>query len=243
MWSATRVWSTGWRRARPDEALATELQASALVSRPAATSGRRPGPSAGGVPVRVAEDRNARLLDAAATHLAAADTARITGPASCQTNMLARDALTGLLGVFACSPNTEARLLAAWKATIRHRAGNRSAAATSYDQLDGHIRRADQALGVGGPERWAHRAVAAGGRGRAAQAYGLAAAAAAVRLGRPQLLGPGSEVQMYELDVLIMRGHAQLYSDDLPGHPTSASPPPGCAPGCLRPTPGLACPI
>jgi DNA-binding CsgD family transcriptional regulator len=207
----------------PDEALATELQASALVSRAGGDIGAAAWALEQAASLSAsAEDRERRLLDAAATHLAAADTAAASRAlASCQTNSARRDALTGLLGVFACSPNTEARLLAAWEGhdpgTEREIGARAATSMTNWMVISG---RADQAL------EWGDRAVGATEAGsplravaRAAQAYGLAAA------GRSReglavlnfLPGPGSEVQMYELDVLIMRGMLKLYSDDLPG--------------------------
>jgi DNA-binding CsgD family transcriptional regulator len=207
----------------PDEALATELQASAVVSR----AGGDIGAAAWALEQAASlspssEDREARLLDAAVTHLAAADTAaasRVLG--SCQAPSARRDALTGLLGVFTGSPNTEARLLAAWQGhdpgTEREIGARAATSLTNWLVISG---RADQAL------EWADRAVGATEAGsplramaRTAQAYGLAAS------GRSReglavlgfLPGSGSEVQMYELDVLIMRGMLKLYSDDLPG--------------------------
>jgi DNA-binding CsgD family transcriptional regulator len=207
----------------PDEALATELQASALASRAGGDIGAAAWAFEQAASLSAsAEDRERRLLDAAATHLAAADTAAASRAlASCQANSARRDALTGLLGVFTCSPNTEARLLAAWEGhdpgTEREIGARAATSMTNWMVISG---RADQAL------EWADRAVGATEAGsplravaRAAQAYGLAAA------GRSReglavlgfLPGPGSEVQMYELDVLIMRGMLKLYSDDLAG--------------------------
>ena len=207
----------------PDEALATELQASALVSRAGGDIGAAAWALEQAASLSAsAEDRERRLLDAAATHLAAADTAAASRAlASCQTNSARRDALTGLLGGFACSPNTEARLLAAWEGhdpgTEREIGARAATSMTNWMFISG---RADLAL------EWVDRAGCATEAGaplravaRAAQAYGLAAA------GRSReglavlnfLPGPGSEVQMYELDVLIMRGMLKLYSDDLPG--------------------------
>ena len=207
----------------PDEALATELQAEAVASR----AGGDVGAAAWALEQAAslscsAGDREARLLDAAMTHLAGADTtAAARALSSCQAASARRDALTGLLGVFTCSPHTEARLLAAWRGHDPGTEGEIGArAATSLTNWLVISGRADQAL------EWADRAVNATDAGtplramaRTAQAYGLAAAGRS-REGLAALgflPGSRSEVQVHDLDILIMRGMLNLYSDDLAG--------------------------
>lgn len=102
----------------PQEALASELEASALAS---ANTGDL-GASAWALEQAAAlspapMDRDRRLLDAAVVQLNAADTAAAARVlASCQAASARRDALTGLLGLFTGSPAAEGRLLAAWQA-------------------------------------------------------------------------------------------------------------------------------
>jgi DNA-binding CsgD family transcriptional regulator len=207
----------------PDEALASELDASARATAAAGDAGAAawaleqaaalsPDPA----------DREARLLDAALALLNAADTpsaARVL--ASCQAPSARRDALTGLLGVFNGSPSAESRLLAAWQAhdpESEREIGARAATSlTNWMVLSG---RPDQAL------TWADRAVSGTVAGsavramaRTAQAYAFAAASRS-----PEglaVLGflpvSGNEVPMPETDALVMRGMLKVYVDDLPG--------------------------
>jgi DNA-binding CsgD family transcriptional regulator len=207
----------------PDEALAEELEASALVTGAAGDAGASAWALEQAAALSpAAEDRESRLLDAAAALLNAADTpaaARVL--ASCQASSARRDALTGLLGVFTGSPSAESRLLAAWQAhdpEIEPEIGVRAATSlANWMVLSG---RPDQAL------TWAGRAVGgtvAGSALRAmagtAQAYAFAAASRS-----PEGLAalgflpvPGNEVPMSETDALIMRGMLKVYVDDLPG--------------------------
>jgi ATP/maltotriose-dependent transcriptional regulator MalT len=207
----------------PDEALAGELEASALASAAvgdlAASAWAReqaaslsPG----------AEDKERRLLDAALVHLAAADTAaagRVL--ASCQASSARRDALTGLLGVYSGSPTTESRLLAAWRGHDPRTEGEIGVrAATSLTNWMVISGRPDQALA------WGERAVEGTEPGSAlramaqmAQAYALGAAGRS-----PEglavlsfLPASGTEAPMSGLDALIMRGILRVYVDDLPG--------------------------
>ena len=169
-----------------------------------------------------AEDREARLLDAAVALLDTADTpaaARVL--ASCQVPSARRDALTGLLGVFTGSPSTESRLLAAWRSHDREAEGEIGArAATSLANWMVISGRPGQAL------EWANRAIARTAPGSAlramastAQAYAFAADSRVpeglAALGF--LPGPGNEVTVAQTDALIMRGMLKLYADDLPG--------------------------
>ncbi len=207
----------------PDEALASELDASA---RAAAATGDA-GAAAWALEQAAAlspdpADQEARLLDAALALLNAADTpsaARVL--ASCQAPSARRDALTGLLGVFTGSPSAESRLLAAWQAhdpQSEREIGARAATSlTNWMVLSG---RPDQAL------TWADRAVSGTVAGsavramaRTAQAYAFAAASRT-----PEglaVLGflpvSGNEVPMPETDALVMRGMLKVYVDDLPG--------------------------
>jgi DNA-binding CsgD family transcriptional regulator len=207
----------------PDEELAGELQASARATAAAgdaAASAWALEQAAALSPG--AQDREDRLLDAAAILLNAADTpaaARVL--ASCQAASARRDALTGLLGVFTGSPGAEGHLLAAWQA---HDPGTEAEigarAATSLANWMVLSGRPDQAL------TWADRAVAGTVPGsplralaRTAQAYAFAAASLS-----PEGLATlgflpvsGNEVPMSETDALIMRGMLKVYVDDLPG--------------------------
>jgi hypothetical protein len=164
----------------PDEALASELEASAQATAAvgdAAAAAWALEQAAALSPA--AADRESRLLDAAAALLNAADTpaaARVL--ASCQAASARRDALTGLLGVFTGSPGAEGRLLAAWQAHDRKVEGEIGArAATSLANLMVISGRPGQAL------TWADRAVGGAVAGsalqamaRTAQAYALAGA-------------------------------------------------------------------
>jgi DNA-binding CsgD family transcriptional regulator len=207
----------------PDEALASELEASARATAAAGDAGASAWALEQAAALSpAAEDREGRLLDAAMTLLNAADTpaaARVL--ASCQAPSARRDALTGLLGVFTGSPSAEGRLLAAWQAhdpDIEGEIGARAATSlANWMVLSG---RPDQAL------TWADRAVGgtvAGSALRAmactAQAYAFAAAGRS-----PEglaVLGflpvPGNEVPLSGTDGLIMRGMLKVYVDDLPG--------------------------
>jgi ATP/maltotriose-dependent transcriptional regulator MalT len=207
----------------PDEALASEFEASALASAAlgelSASAWAREQAAALSPAL---EDRERRLLDAAVVHLDAADTtaaARVL--ASCQTSSARRDALTGLLGVFTGSPSAEDRLLAAWQAhdpESERLIGARTATSlANWMVISG---RPEQALA------WADRAVdgtvpysALRAMARTAQAYAFAAA------GRSpeglDVLGflpvTGSEVAVLETDALIMRGMLKVFVDDLAG--------------------------
>ena len=207
----------------PDEALAGELEASALSTAAlgeAAASAWALEQAAALSPA--AWDRERRLLDAAVILLNAADASAATRVlASCQASSARRDALTGLLGVYTGSPGAENRLLAAWQAHDPQTEGEIGArAATSLTNWMVITGRPDEAL------IWADRAVDGTivdsplwALARTAQAYGLAAA------GRSSdglaVLGflpvSGNEVPMAETDALIMRGMLKLYVDNLPG--------------------------
>src|SRR5450755_2743558 len=207
----------------PDESLAGELEASALVSAAAGEAGASAWALEQAAALSpAAEDRERRLLDAALALLNAADTpaaARVL--ASCQTSSARRDALTGLLGVFTGSPSAERRLLAAWQAHDPATEGEIGArAATSLTNWMVISGRPGQAL------TWADRAVAGTAAGsvlralaRTAQAYALAAASrGAEGLAALGFLPvSGNEVPMPETDALIMRGMLKVYVDDLPG--------------------------
>jgi DNA-binding CsgD family transcriptional regulator len=207
----------------PEEALARELEASAVASAAAGDVGASawtleqaaslsPGP----------DDRERRLLDAARVHLDAADSSGATRVlASCQVPSARRDALTGLLGVFTGSPNAEGRLLAAWQAHDRESEPDIGArAATSLANWMVISGRPDQAL------LWAERAVGATRADSAlramahtAQAYAFAADGRSPEglavLGFLPVFG--NEVAVSATDGLIMRGMLKLYVDDLPG--------------------------
>jgi DNA-binding CsgD family transcriptional regulator len=207
----------------PVEALAAELEASALASRaigdlPASAWALEQAASLS----PAARDRERRLLDATLVHLDAADTsaaARVL--ASVETSSARRDALTGLLGVFTGSPSAERRLLAAWEThdpNTEREIGAR--AATSMANWMVICGRPDQAL------MWAERAVertlagsALRAMARTAEAYALAAASRSPEglavLGF--LPASGSEVPLPELDALIMRGILKVYVDELAG--------------------------
>jgi DNA-binding CsgD family transcriptional regulator len=207
----------------PDEALASELQASARTSAAAgdaAASAWALEQAAALSPA--AQDREDRLLDAAVVLLNVADTPwaeRVL--ASCQASSARRDALTGLLGVFSGSPSAEGHLLAAWQAhdpdTERDIGARAATSMTNWMVISG---RPDEAL------TWADRAVGGTAPGsalramaRTAQAYAFAAAGRS-----PEglaVLGflpvSGNEVPIPETDALIMRGMLKVYVDDLPG--------------------------
>jgi DNA-binding CsgD family transcriptional regulator len=207
----------------PDEALASELQASARTS---ATAGDAAA-SAWALEQAAAlspasQDREDRLLDAAVILLNVADTpAAERVLASCQASSARRDALTGLLGVFSGSPSAEGHLLAAWQAhdpdTERDIGARAATSMTNWMVISG---RPDEAL------TWADRAVGGTAPGsalramaRTAQAYAFAAASRT-----PEglaVLGflpvSGNEVPIPETDALIMRGMLKVYVDDLPG--------------------------
>jgi hypothetical protein len=167
----------------PDEELAGELQASARATAAAgdaAASAWALEQAAALSPG--AQDREDRLLDAAAILLNAADTpaaARVL--ASCQAASARRDALTGLLGVFTGSPSAEGHLLAAWQA---HDPGTEAEigarAATSLANWMVLAGRPDQAL------TWADRAVAGTIPGSPLRAPGPHRAGLCVRRGQPQ---------------------------------------------------------
>jgi DNA-binding CsgD family transcriptional regulator len=206
-----------------DEALAGELEASALATAAAGDAGASAWALEQAAALSpAAELRERRLLDAAAVLLNAADTpaaARVL--ASCQAPGARRDALAGLLGVFTGSPSAEDRLLAAWQAHDPEAERDIGArAATSLANWMVISGRPDQAL------TWAIRAIGSTVTGSAlramactAQAYALAAdgrsPAGLAALGF--LPGPGNEVLMPETDALIMRGMLKVYVDDLPG--------------------------
>ena len=102
----------------PDEALARELEESALAAAAVGDGGASAWALEQAAAMSpAATDRERRLLDTALILLDAADTsgaARVL--ASCQAQSARRDALTGLLGVFTGSPGAEGRLVAAWQA-------------------------------------------------------------------------------------------------------------------------------
>jgi DNA-binding CsgD family transcriptional regulator/tetratricopeptide (TPR) repeat protein len=207
----------------PDEALASELEASARETAAAGDAGASAWALEQAAALSpAAEQRDRRFLDAVAVLLNAADTpaaARVL--ASCQASSARRDALAGLLGVFTGSPSAEGRLLAAWQAhdpaTERDIGARAATSLANWMIISG---RPDQALS------WAGRAVGSTVPGSAlramaqtAQAYALAAAGRS-----PEglaVLGflpvPGSEVSVPETDALIMRGMLKVYVDDLPG--------------------------
>ncbi|MGD0603070.1 MAG: AAA family ATPase [Streptosporangiaceae bacterium] len=207
----------------PDEALAGELEASALATVATGDLGAAAWALEQAAALSsAAPDRERRLLDAAVILLNAADTtaaARVL--ASCQDSSARRDAVTGLLGVFTGAPNAEARLLAAWQAHDPATEGEIGArAATSLANLMVMSGRPDQAL------IWADRAVGGSVPGSAlramaytAQAYAFASAGRSPEglavLGF--LPASGNEVPISETDALIMRGMLKVYSDDLPG--------------------------
>jgi DNA-binding CsgD family transcriptional regulator len=207
----------------PDEALAAELEASALATAADGDLGAAAWALEQAAALTpAAHDRERRLLDAAVILLNAADTAAAARVlASCQDSSARRDALTGLLGVFTGSPSTEGRLLAAWQAHDPETEGEIGArAATSLTNWMVISGRPDQALS------WADRAVEGTVPGstlramaRTAQAYALAAASRS-----PEglaVLGflpvSGNEAPISETDALIMRGMLKVYVDDLPG--------------------------
>jgi DNA-binding CsgD family transcriptional regulator len=207
----------------PQEALASELEASALAGVATGDLGASAWAlerAAALSPARI--DRERRLLDAAVIQLNAADTASAARVlASCQVASARLDALTGLLGVFTGSPGAGGRLLAAWQAhdpKIEPEIGGR--AATSLANWMVISGRPDEAL------MWGDRAVdgtisgsALWAMARTAQAYAFGAAGRS-----PEGLAvldflpfSGNEVPVPETDALIMRGMLKVYVDDLPG--------------------------
>jgi len=207
----------------PQEALAAELEASALAS---ATTGDL-GASAWALEQAAAlspapMDRERRLLDAAVVQLNAADTAAAARVlAFCQTSSARLDALTGLLGVFTGSPGAEGRLLAAWQAhdpeTEPEIGGRAATSLANWMVISG---RPEEAL------TWGDRAVSRTVPGSAtwamaltAQAYAFSAASRSpdglAALGFLPL--SGNEVPVSETDALIMRGMLKVYVDDLAG--------------------------
>jgi DNA-binding CsgD family transcriptional regulator len=205
----------------PDEALARELEASAVATTHEAVTAAWALEQAAGLSPAL-DDRERRLLDAAVVLLNAADTpwaARVL--ASCQTSSARRDALMGLLGVFAGSPSAEAHLLAAWRAhdsQSEQEIGARAATSlTNWMVISG---RPAEAL------TWADRAIDATVAASALRARALTAQAYALgKAGRsPEGLAvldflpvSGTEVPIAETDALIMRGMLRVYVDDLPG--------------------------
>src|ERR1700677_4618777 len=207
----------------PDEALASELQASARSTAATGDAGAAAWALEQAAALSpAAQDREDRLLDAAVVLLNIADTPsaeRIL--ASCQASSARRDALTGLLGVFSGSPSAEGHLLAAWQAhdpdTERDIGARAATSMTNWMVISG---RPDEAL------TWADRAVGGTTPGsalralaRTAQAYAFAAASRT-----PEGLDvlsflpvSGNEVPIPETDALIMRGMLRVYVDDLPG--------------------------
>jgi len=207
----------------PDEALAAELDAAAQATAAAGDAGASAWALEQAAALSpAAQDREGRLLDAAAVLLNAADNAAAARVlASCQAPSARRDALTGLLGVFTGSPGAEARLLAAWQAhdpETEPEIGARAATSlTNWMVLSG---RPGQAL------TWADRAVGGTVPGSALQAMALTARAYALAAASrgPEGLAAlgflpvsGNEVPMSETDALIMRGMLKVYADDLPG--------------------------
>jgi DNA-binding CsgD family transcriptional regulator len=207
----------------PDEALAADLEASAHVATAAGDAGTSAWAMEQAAALSVlATDRERRLLDAAVVLLNAADTpaaARVL--ATCQVPSARRDALTGLLEVYAGSPTAEGRLLAAWRDHDRQAEAEIGArAATSLANWMVIAGRADEAL------TWAERAVegtvagsAVRAMARTAQAYAFAAAGRSPEGLRVLgfLPASGNDVAMSETDALIMRGMLRVYTDDLPG--------------------------
>ena len=207
----------------PDEVLAGELETSARASASAGDAAAAAWALEQAAALSPAvQDREGRLLDAAAILLNVADTpaaARVL--ALCQFPGARRDALAGLLGVFTGSPSAEDRLLAAWQGHDRRTEGEIGArAATSLANWMVISGRPDQAL------TWGERAV--GGtvpgsvlraRARTAQASAFAAATRGPEglavLGF--LPASGNEVPRRETDALIMRGMLKVYLDDLAG--------------------------
>jgi DNA-binding CsgD family transcriptional regulator len=206
-----------------DVALADELEASALASAAIGDAGAAAWALEQAASLSAsAEERERRLLDAAAALLNAADTsaaARVLE--SCQSTSARRDALTGLLDVFRGALSAEDRLLAAWQAhepAAEPEIGARSATSlANWMVVSG---RPDEAL------MWADRAVTATIPGsalramaRTAQAYGFAADSRS-REGLAELEFlpvSGNEVPLAETDALIMRGMLEVYVDELPG--------------------------
>jgi DNA-binding CsgD family transcriptional regulator len=206
-----------------DEDLADELETSALASAAAGSAGASAWAlEQAALLSAVPEDRERRLLDAAAVHLEAADTTAATRVlAMCQSASARRDALTGLLGVFGGSPSTEDRLSAAWEAHdpgVDREIGARAATSmTNWMVMSG---RPDQAL------IWADLAVASTvpdsalrAMARTAQAYALAAAGRSLDGLAVLDFVPvgGNAVPTSQTDALTMRGMLKVYVDDLAG--------------------------
>jgi DNA-binding CsgD family transcriptional regulator len=207
----------------PDEGLAGEIEASArdsVAAGDAAASAWALEQAAALSPS--AQDREGRLLDAAAILLNAADTpaaARVL--ASCQFPGARRDALTGLLGVFTGSPSAEDRLLAAWQGHDHRTEGDVGArAATSLANWMVISGRPEQAL------TWGDRAVSGTVPGSARHALACTAQAFAFAGANrsPEGLAAlgflpvsGSAVPQFQADALIMRGMLKVYVDDLAG--------------------------
>jgi DNA-binding CsgD family transcriptional regulator len=206
-----------------DDALAADLEAAASISDAEGDAGATAWALEQAAALSsVGGDRERRLLDAAVAHLGASDTdaaGRVLS--NCQATSARRDALTGLLGVFTGSPDTEDRLIAAWTAhdpdsepTIGARA------ATSL---------ANWMVILGRPEegiRWAERAAAATEPGsplwamaRTAQAYtlGMSGQVPEGLAVLDFLPASGNDAPRSQVDALIMRGMLQLYADDLSG--------------------------
>jgi DNA-binding CsgD family transcriptional regulator len=209
--------------AGPNEALAAELEASAGASSVAGDSAASAWAMEQAAALSpTANNRDRRLLDAAAILLNAADTsaaARVLD--SCQVSSARRDALVGLLEVFTGSLTAEDRLLAAWQAhdpVVEAEIGARAATSlTNWMVISG---RPDQAL------TWADRAVAGTVDGSALRAMARTGQAFAFAAdGRsPEGLAvldfvpaAGNEVPIAVTDALIMRGILKVYSDDLAG--------------------------
>jgi DNA-binding CsgD family transcriptional regulator len=209
--------------AGPDEALAADLDASAAVSAAVGDVGASAWAIEQGAALSPdLEDRERRLLNAAVSHLNAADTtaaARVL--ASCQGQSARHDALTGLLGLMMGSPNAGDRLRAAWRThdpDSEREIGARTATSlANWMVISG---RPDEAL------MWAERAVDGTVAGSALRAMARTAEAYALgNAGRGyegiRVLGflpaSGNDVSMLEIDALIMRGMVKVYVDDLAG--------------------------
>ena len=209
--------------AGPDEAMALELEASAVSSAAVGdVEAYAWAMEQSGALSPDTEDRERRLLDAAVAQLNAADTfaaARVL--ASCQRQSARRDALTGLLGVFMGSPTAGDRLKAAWES--HDTASEREIGARAATSL------ANWMVISGRPEEalvWSERAVDAAeerttiwamARTALAYAYGQAGRGAEGLAVLEFLPTSANDVSMPELDALIMRGIVKLYVDDLAG--------------------------
>ena len=208
----------------PDEALAGELEASALASAAVgdlAASAWALEQAASLSPD--AEDKERRLLDAAVVHLAAADTAAADRAlASCQASSARRDALTGLLGVFSGSPNAESRLLAAWRGHDPGTEGEIGARVAHIAHQSGwsFLVAPSRLLPGGRPSGGRHR-TRLGAASHGADGTGIRLGAAGRSDEGLAVLSflplSGTEAPMSGLDALIMRGMLKVYVDDLPG--------------------------